>query len=271
MIHDQHMHSSFSRDSNEDLENYFKEAKKIGIKYVATCEHIDFKTCIDNTTWDCDFSGLIKYEKELEKKYDIKPLLGVELGYRRDFLQEILDIKNGYDFDIVQLSVHDNSKIDYYYESLFDNIDDILNEYFDLIYEGMNNIKDFDILSHIDYCFKTALKKDNSLKINKYEDKIIKIFKYLIENDKCLEVNSKVQTTINEIYMKQKDYKFDDHIRYLLKLYKSLGGKNVSLSSDAHVVKNYRCDFDKHIEVIKECGFDKLVYYIKRKKYYYNL
>ena len=68
LLHDQHTHSSFSRDSKEDLRNYYLQASKLGISYVCTTEHFDLHTSVDGTTWDADYDTLIKYQKELKKE-----------------------------------------------------------------------------------------------------------------------------------------------------------------------------------------------------------
>ena len=57
----------------------------------------------------------------------------------------------------------------------------------------------------------------------------------------------------------------------MLRLYKSLGGEKLTLSSDAHEVKVYRSNFPLYMKIIKENGFDKLSYYIKRKEYFYDI
>ena len=91
---DQHIHSSFSNDSHEDLKKYFIEAAKLNIPYVMTCEHLDYAT-FDGTNWIPDFDNLIKYQKELKKEYpNITPLLGLELGYKKEggnsFIDELM-------------------------------------------------------------------------------------------------------------------------------------------------------------------------------------
>ena len=274
MLHDQHMHSSYSRDSKEELRNYFIEADKQGIKYVLTCEHFDFCTTVDGTTWDVDYDKLIEEQKKLKVEFpNIMPLLGLELGYRKDYFDEMVDIASKYDFDLIQLSIHDSGVGDYYFVETFnEGIDKIMNQYFDLMEEGINSFNNYEVLSHIDFGFKTVVMIDPTYKFNHFEERLIKVFKLLIKNDKALEINSKVLETINKIYLENdSNYKYDDHLRYILKLYKSVGGKKLTLSSDAHTTSKYRLDFDKHIAVIKEMGFNELSYFIKRREYLYKI
>ena len=94
--YDQHIHSSFSKDSEEDLENYFIKAKENGIEYVITCEHFDPHTSVDGTSWDADYDALIAYQKKLKKKYPmITPLLGIELGYRKEYMDGMEEKEDG--------------------------------------------------------------------------------------------------------------------------------------------------------------------------------
>ena len=263
--YDQHMHSSFSADSQEDLENYCKIALKDGVDYICTCEHFDYLTVVDGTTWIADYPKLISYHKELKEKYpDLNFLLGVELGYKRICFNEMVELSNKYPFDIIQLSIHDNNKWDYYFPNAFLGQEvESMNEYFDLMSEVLERFSNFDVLSHIDFGFKTLKMMDKKWEFNLWDKQIRKILTKIIEMDKAFEINTKVQEVIHDI---DGD---DHHIKYLLSLYKELGGHKVTLSSDAHTVGKYRNLFSKYMELLKDFGFDELSFYIKRKEYKY--
>ena len=263
--YDQHTHSAFSEDSNEDLRNYYLCAIRDGVDYVCTCEHFDFET-IMGKTWSADFDSAIKYREELKKEFpNITPLLGVELGYKPTAYKVITDLACRYPFDIIQLSIHDNNIIDYYFPEQFGDYYETLNGYFDLMLDGVTNFDNYDVLSHLDYGFKTCLFINKNLKLSEFEGKIKKILEVIIKKGKALEVNSKVQ---NKIYEITNNY---DNLEYLLKLYKSMGGEKITLSSDAHEVKFYRSNFSLYMDIIKKNGFNKLSYYIKRKEYFYDI
>ena len=185
----------------------------------------------------------------------------------------MVEISTKYDFDLIQLSIHDGPKGDYYFKSTFEkDIVGTLNFYFDTMIEALTTFSNFDVLSHIDFGFKTVVQINPSYKLSMFEDKVKEVLKILVKLNKPLEINSKVMESLNKDYMeKDPTYHYDDHLRYLLSLYKECGGKKLTLSSDAHKTSKYRLDFDKHIETIKEMGFDKLSYFIKRKEYFYNI
>lgn len=265
IYYDQHMHSSFSEDSQEDLENYCKLAIEKGIDYICTCEHFDYMTVCDGYTWLADYDKLIDYHKKLKDNYpNLNFLLGIEVGYKKSAYEDTLKLFNKYPFDIIQLSIHDNCRYDYYYKEAFiEDIDASMNEYCDLMVEGLNTLPEYDVLSHIDYGFKTVKMFDGASEISKWEKRIIEVMKILIAKDKAFEVNTKVQEVISKI---DGD---NHHIDYLLNLYKSLGGKKITLSSDAHTKERYLSSFDKYMKIIKDHGFYELSFFIKRKEYKY--
>ena len=264
---DQHMHSAFSEDSQEDLSEYAKIATSKGIDYICTCEHFDYLTVVDGTSWIADYDKLIDYHKSLKQIYpNLNFLLGIEVGYKRIAYDEIIKTCNKYPFDIIQLSIHDNNKWDYYFkEAFFGQEDESMEEYFDLMLEGMERLPFFDVLSHIDFGFKTIKMYDKNAEFKKWDMRIREVLTLLIKMDKAFEVNTKVQEVISKI---DGD---DHHIDYLLNLYKELGGKKITLSSDAHTKERYLGSFNKYKKIIYDHGFKKLSFFIKRKEYKYQL
>ena len=70
MIFDQHVHSNFSFDSNEDLENYINVCNKNDI---ITTEHLDLENPIINYKDSLiDYLKYIEQIKDLNKKYSNK-------------------------------------------------------------------------------------------------------------------------------------------------------------------------------------------------------
>lgn len=258
-LYDQHIHSEFSLDSSEDLESYYKICAEKNLGYCITCEHFDPHTIITGKTWLADYEAMFKKISCLKDKYPtVTPLLGIEIGYRSEYLNEAIELVNKYDFDLIQFSLHDDGKVDFYMTEAFkDNYVNSLNHYFDLLIEAITVYKNYDVLSHIDYGFKTAHYLNSSLKISQFEDKLKQIFKIIIKDNKALEVNTKVEEKIND----------DSNIKYLLTLYKTMGGEKLTLSSDAHEKDRYMSSFDIYKRIIKECGFNKLSLFIKRKEY----
>lgn len=263
-LHDQHVHSMYSADSNELLKNYLEKATIEGCKYFLTTEHFDLDLVEFHDNWIGEYDKVEEELKTLKKGYpNIEMLLGIEAGYKEDRIDEILEKLISKDFDVINLSIHDGPNIDFYWCKYFREFGEekTMKLYFDIMIKATSSFTKYNVLSHIDYGFKTIYQNDNSKKIQEYEPYIIEVFKNLIKNNKALEINTKVQEAIND----------DNHTLYLLKLYKSLGGEKLTLSSDAHSSERYKSSFDYYMKLIKECGFDYLVYFVKQKEYKYYL
>lgn len=260
-LHDQHVHSHYSVDSEAKIEDYLSIAANKGCKYFVLTDHIDYMRDYA-TDWLVDYERLEMEEKKLSLLYpNITFLKGVEIGYRFKYMKDIDDILNQNPFDLVICSVHYKDGIDYYYEDEVKKIgvEQFLTQYFNNVLEAVEKMDNYDVLGHFDYGFKTAYLVDHNLKITSYEEIIKKIFKVIIEKQKALEINTKVQGVLGF-----------EHLKEVLKLYKTLGGERITLSSDAHTKERYLKDFDKYLKVIKEAGYDYLCYYINRvERHYY--
>lgn len=267
MLHDQHCHTSFSLDSKASIEEYYKIALKNKTKYFITTEHIEFDSVYNKIDWTVDYEELKYTLNYLKDKYKtITPLLGVELGYRKDHLEDMLKLVKSEDFDLVNMSIHDNGVYDYYMKEAYleKGVDGMLDIYFNNILDALDNFHDFDVLSHFDYGFKSAYNVDNSIRINDYEQIVRKIFRKVISLGKTLEINIKVQSLL----------KLNNHLETWLRWYKEEGGEKLTISSDSHEEKYHDEYYNirpMYIELLKKLGFDSLRYFIKRKEYIYKI
>ncbi len=263
-LHDQHVHSMYSVDSTEQLESYVQKAIELGCSYVVTTEHFDLDMVEGQVDWTVDFARLKQEQQQLRLQYpQISFLLGIEVGYRKGHIDQIHAQINSESYDVVNLSIHENDDADFYWPKYFKQygIHTLLTAYFDEMIEATSHFTNYNVLSHIDYAFKTAYLMDKTLNISTYEDQIKQVYQNLIAYGKALEINTKVQEAIDD----------DQHTLYLLRLYQQVGGKRLTLSSDAHSVERYESSFPHYMRLIQSCGFDHLVYYIERKEYQYPI
>ena len=262
-LHDQHVHSHFSFDSEQSIEDYLIYSEKYEIEYFVLTDHYDFNHI--NTNKDLIFN-ISKQEEELNRlhiKYPmVKILKGIEMGYKPSELERINSVLEKNNWDIVNLSLHELDDIDYYYPDAFNKYGLVptLFQYFLEQYKMVTNFDNFDVLCHVDYGFKTAYQIDQTIDIKQYEDIVKKIMEVLINKGKALEINTRVQETLPI-----------EHTKYLLKLYKDLGGEYLTISSDAHDISRFMKSFEKYIPIIKEAGFTYLTYFINREKYKCNI
>lgn len=264
-LHDNHVHSYYSPDSNQPLIPYIEKAIELGCKYFLVTDHLDFNFCNKGEDWHSDYDKQKAELDELTYIYGdkIELLQGIEIGYKKEYINAIKSIIEHHHFNVVNFSIHDYDGINFYYKEEFEKygIDKTLNLYFDLYIEALNSGVDFDVICHIDYGFKTAHFADKNLKLSDYNDKIETILKLVIEKNKVLEINTKVQEGISD----------DTNVRFLLSKYYELGGREISISSDSHELERYLSNFDHYVEIAKSIGFDHLCYFVKRVKHHYSI
>ena len=266
MLHDQHAHTYYSLDSDASIDNYYKIASNYNTKYFICTDHIEFDSLYNFQNWTVDYDSLKEDLKRLGNIYpSVTPLLGIEIGYRKDHLKDMDKTINSQDFDLVNMSIHDNGKYDYYMKESYKEIgiSNMLDIYFNNIIDGLDNYTNFDVLSHFDYGFKTAYLIDHNKSINEYETIVREIFRKVIRLNKTIEINMKVQTVLGL-----------EHLKTWLNWYHEEGGTKLTFSSDAHsevVYEEYYKNQSKYFEIIKSAGFDHLIYFVKRKEYIYKI
>lgn len=258
-IFDQHVHSYYSFDSNQEIKEYLDRAVKLGLDYFVLTDHCDLNYLDKQKDLFFDIDKQHQELDSLQKGYSkIKILHGIEIGYKPSEINRIKEIINNHHFDLINFSLHESDNIDYYFHQDFlkYGVLETLNIYFSRELEAIKNFNDFDVFCHLDYGFKTAYLEDRSLSIRQFEPQIIKIMKELIKKDKVLEINTKVQEVLPI-----------EHTLYILKLYKRLGGKYLTISSDAHEVERFCSSFDTYINLVKKVGFTHLTYFVNREKH----
>lgn len=246
---DQHLHSSFSPDSNVSIEDYYIMMEDYGNEYLNITDHLD---CLDklkkNDMYDyiINMDNQYKYIKSLGK--NIYP--GIEVGYNKSTLTKTTEFLSERDFSIILLSIHDNDdrEVRYCFATTYKkSVDEIVKMYFDQMYEAVNSGIDYDVLSHIGYIFRYTSGQVNPLD---YMVEVEKVLKVIIDQDKAMEINTGC--------FRRGAYDAPTFYTEVLKLYKSLGGYKISLGSDAHSLVDYCNLFDEVQAFIKSNGFDEL-------------
>lgn len=252
-LFDCHLHSDFSFDSSENMENYIKKVKKNGDKYFITTEHMDLESNFNHTDIIPNFDLQQKKINELSQKYDMNILFGIEVGWRSDIHKRNMEIVRKYPFDMVILSIHESNEFDVSFPEFRQNktTDECYNEYLELAYNAVSAFDDFDTFAHIDYVLRYIGNTD----LSKHKEMLRKIFSVLIEKDKALEINTKLVPQPDAMA----------RIEYIIRLYTSMGGKKVTIGSDAHYVKAHKNGFEETIELLKKYGIDHTYVFIGRK------
>ncbi len=225
---DQHVHSSFSFDSNENLENYINVCNENDI---ITTEHLDFENPIINyKDSSIDYLKYIEQMEILNKKYSNKFFSGIEIGYTPN--SEKIKDKN---FNLKLLSIHQNGIYDYMcVNKKLISLEALIQEYFEQMIQALESSIEFNVLAHFEYGLRmidiSIIEFDNLA--SKFLNKIIE---FIVKKEIAFEVNTK------SIYR----YKKENLYSYMIEKYLKKGGKLFTLGSDAHNIKDYAYKFDE--------------------------
>ncbi len=250
-IVDQHMHTYFSPDSSERFEAYLSMTEGI----VVSTEHVDFSDLnYEKRDMVFDYEAYIEEIKRLRRIYGPRIRVGVELGFREESLGKMEAFMEGKSFDLVLLSVHQNSSCDYMGERVErEDILDFSRDYYSNLLKAVSSFKDYDVLGHIDYCLRF---KDYDLKELKVLEPVFReILTKLIANGSALEINTR------SVYQYGGLAFYD----YILDLYFQLGGELLSLGSDAHKTNRFKYRFEDALEFLRSKGVTRLATFEARE------
>ncbi len=263
-----HTHTDNSHDCKARLRDIYKEALKAELTGFAVTDHCD-----------CEYAENIKMVNDVLHSYDeadgfrknhnkIKLLCGIEIGEvlsDEGFAKEMLSAR---DWDMVLCSVHAVNIPDFEMPfSMIDFsdksdafIDRYVTQYFAQLLDTAIKA-DYDVLCHLTVILRYVVYKYNrSVDIKKHYPVIRKILEAVIARDKTLEINT---SGIDDGYFMPD--------REILEMYKALGGKRVTVGSDAHFPENISAGLSEAAAMLKELGFDSLTCYEKRKPMNYFL
>lgn len=271
---DYHTHTIYSADVPDDsgftVDVMCDTAIKKGISEIAITDHCDIDGITMRDFLSPDFVKVYSDIRDARNKYGhkIKILFGIEFG-QPIYLPEVSwDLVQSYPFDIVIGSVHSVRGIYDLFNLDFSKLTySEIERYWQMYIEEMHEMiewGDFDVLAHITYPLRYLLRDgvtdfppDRDMLLRDFEP----IFKKIIERDICLECNTSGLRKKNG----------DPFPADLMSLYYSMGGRRVTIGSDAHSPKDIGADFDRVINELRAIGFDSITRIEQRKKIQHSL
>lgn len=256
---DMHTHTDNSFDGNHSPVYMCDAACNKGLRAIAFTDHCE----VDAYYRDSGERNVRQAFFEISKARSafmgkILVLNGIELGQPAYDIATAEKIIASQKFDVIIGSVHNlRNKQDFYYIEDFSKIDteSAMKEYFDEILT-MLQWGNFDILAHLTYPFRYMFAKNNIIEdINKYKSQVDEILKLAAEKDIALEINTAgLRQPINRLSPEKET----------VMRFKELGGKLISVGSDAHYAQHIAVGIKDAVKTAAEAGFGAVTLFQKR-------
>ncbi len=257
-IVDAHNHTDNSFDGNHSPVYMCEAACNKGLRAIAFTDHCEVDAYDESSERSVRqaFFEIAKARSAFTGKLLV--LNGIELGQPAYDVPTAEKILSSQKFDIVIGSVHNlRKKKDFYYIDDFSDMDvkSELNEYFSEILT-MLEWGNFDVLAHLTYPFRYLFARNNIIvDIDDYKPLVDEILKCAAEKDIALEINSGgLRQPLNRLAPEFQT----------VKRFRQLGGKFVSVGSDAHFAKDIGVGIKDALSAAKSAGFDNVTIYQKR-------
>lgn len=257
---DVHMHSFFSHDSETHPEDMIKGAIQKNLEMICFTDHYDkdYMEWGQESIFDPDeyFKVLVPLQEKYKDQIDVR--IGVELGLQPHLGEHFKELTSRYPFDFVLGSVHAVQGTDPAFGEIFHGRTD--DEVYQMTFEEMltdiKNIKDFDVLGHVDYVVRYGKDGIENYSYKKYADYIDPILKEIVYQGKGLEVNMAGLKYGLPYAHPHKD---------ILKRYREFGGEIITVGADGHKPEHIAYDFEKVNSILQDCGFKYYTEFFQRK------
>ncbi len=272
-LYDCHTHSEFSVDGTDSIEEIVKSAISKGLNAITITDHSLPQP--ENYAPYEHISKSVEGAKEMAKKYRGKILVlsGVERDdeYPPEFREPFYEL----DLDCVLGSTHTEPIFKTYFPELnykslkycadkvdIDVLENVVKKYYQRL-SGMAYYADVDVITHLTFPFRyiNGYAK-RGMDIEKFYPDIEEVLKGVVETEKSLEINTSGKATAWNEFMPNAE---------ILRTYFDMGGRNITIGSDAHRKENIAVGFRDAVAMLREIGFTNGSYYVKRKRKEYIL
>lgn len=266
-MYDLHTHSTHS-DGKHTVEEMCRAAMENGVSGLALTDHADmnfFEAQDTLTRMRRAITDVNAAKTTFGEALTV--LCGVELGeylLAPDKAEQVLALEG---FDVVLYSEHFVPTAQWeqpYNRIVFDDsirdgdIHEYMARYFELI-AGTVDKFNFDVLAHLTCPARYITGRyKRATDVMRYRDTITDILKTIIAHDRALELNTCGKCS-------ESFGCYDAQNEEVLALYAALGGKKITLGSDAHMKTGIARGFADTKTMLRRYGFDRYYYYKNRK------
>lgn len=280
---DYHVHTEFSDDSDYLMEQVVRDAIAMGLDEICFTDHVDYG--VKN---DWDDVGKIKYRRGIPGEPENMPItnvnyplyyetyqkvqklygekitlkLGMEFGMQAHTVTQYEKLFAKYPFDFIILSVHEVEDKEFWTQEFQKNRTQ--QEYNERYYEELlylvQHYHNYSVLGHMDLI--TRYDEAGSYPFSKLKPMITEILECVIADGKGIEIN----TSSHRYGLKDLTPSRD-----ILRLYRKLGGRIVTIGSDSHKPEHLGAYIDEAKKELKMLGFSEFCTFEKMMPVYHEL
>ncbi|MGM9941606.1 MAG: histidinol-phosphatase HisJ family protein [Bulleidia sp.] len=285
---DYHIHTEFSDDSKERMENQIERAIELGLDEICFTDHVDYGIKKDwsegNIQYrggdgissspdsmepmaNVDYPAYFKKIDSMRKTYDgrIRIKKGLEFGIQTITVDRYGSLYETWkdQLDFTLLSMHQVDNLEFWnQEFMKGKTQKEYNEkYYREILDVQKRFSDYCVLAHLDLLVRYDPK--GIYPFENVKDMVAEILKQAIRDNKGIELNTSswhyglVDTQPS---------------RAILKLYRDLGGEIITIGSDAHSTKYLADHLDDARRILKdEIGFTRFCTFEHMTPVFHNL
>lgn len=259
MFIDYHIHSCFSFDSEEKMDNICNTAISRGITEIALTDHLDiyenkeYSYMLNCEEW---YAQLLEIKEKYKDKLKVK--LGIEVGTPQHNKIEYEKFYHKYPLDFIIGSIHnmdnDIDVSDYKFNII--DYNDVYENYNKHLME-LSKYYEFDVMGHLTYPSRYIENQTGIIPdTKKYQDFYIELFHILTERGKGIELNTSGIARGGNTIMPP---------LWLIKLYRKSGGEIITTGTDAHIAAQVGSTVEISKSLLKEAGFNYYTIFSKHK------
>lgn len=275
MIMNLHTHTHHSPDARDTVAERAEAANKAGLRYMAVTDHVEINRYYPAAYYHAEETDEYFYDgkgvfegsvtETLEEASRCAPLVllaGAEIGQIPQDIEKSALIYNDPRTDIVLGSVHElPGKPDFYFlDYAKEDIPALVTAYFEEVLR-LAQTDCYDVLAHLTYGLR-YLPNRRAYDITPHLELIDEVLKTVIRKGRAIELNGSGL---------RKPQPYIDPDLILAKRYRDLGGRYLTISTDAHDTQFVAFGIDLLEDMARTAGFSKLTVFQKHEPFLVTL